>query len=156
MMLGLVSASAEETDKAQKGPERIEANAAAEAAPAAMTIDTFLDRLMMAESGGQDAVRNPRSTAIGPFQFIEGTLLAVVRRHFAEETTSLSIVALLGLRQDRAFAQRAGEAYPRTTPHTLREKAWRRASPICASHTSQAQAAPCACCVRRPKRGSQR
>lgn len=111
LSVGLVSASAEEAGKAQKGPERIEANAAAEAAPAAMTIDTFLDRLMMAESGGQDAARNPRSTAVGPFQFIEETFLAVVRRHFAEETTSLSVIALLGLRQDRAFSRRAAEAY---------------------------------------------
>ncbi|MBY0562367.1 hypothetical protein [Hyphomicrobium sp.] len=109
--IGLVSASAEETDKAQKAPERIETNAAAETSPPAMTLETFLDRLMMAESSGQDGARNPRSTAVGPFQFIKETFLDVVRRHFAEETTSLSAVALLGLRQDRAFARRAAEAY---------------------------------------------
>lgn len=111
LSVGLVATSAEEASKAQKGPGRIEANAAAEAAPEAMTIDTFLDRLMMAESSGQDAARNPRSTAVGPFQFIEETFLAVVRRRFAEETMSLSAIALLGLRQDRAFARRAAEAY---------------------------------------------
>jgi hypothetical protein len=76
-----------------------------------MTLATFLDRLMVAESGGQDAARNPRSTAVGPFQFIEETFLGVVRRHFGEETRSLSTVALLELRQDRAFARRAAEAY---------------------------------------------
>jgi len=111
LAVGLVSASAEETDKAKKGPERIEANAAAETAPPAMTLATFLDRLMMAESSGQDAARNPRSTAVGPFQFIQETFLDIVRQHFAEETTSLSTVALLALRQDRAFARRAAEAY---------------------------------------------
>jgi hypothetical protein len=111
LVVGLGSASAEEPGKAQKGKERIEANAAAETGPSAMTLETFLDRLMMAESSGQDAARNPRSTAVGPFQFIRETFLAVVRRHFSEETMSLSEEALLRLRQDRAFARRAAEAY---------------------------------------------
>jgi hypothetical protein len=110
LTVGIVSASAEEIDKTKKGPEQIEANAAETESPA-MTLETFLDRLMVAESGGRDAARNPRSTAVGPFQFIEETFLDVVRRHFAEETKSLSATALLGLRQDRAFARRAAEAY---------------------------------------------
>ncbi len=76
-----------------------------------MTLETFLDRLMMAESGGRDAARNPRSTAVGAFQFIRGTFLHVVRRHFAQETASLSPMAVLGLRTDRAFSRRAAEAY---------------------------------------------
>jgi len=119
---GLVSASAEETDKVQKAAERVEANAAAATAPPAMTLETFLDRLMMAESGGRDAARNPRSTAVGPFQFIQETFLDVVRRHFAEETMSLSSMALLGLRQDRAFARRAAEAYSKdNAAHLARE-----------------------------------
>lgn len=113
LAVGLASASAEEIDKTKKGPDQIEANAAeiALTAPATMTLETFLDRLMAAESSGQDAARNPRSTAVGPFQFIEETFLYVVRRHFADETKSLSAVAVLGLRQDRAFARRAAEAY---------------------------------------------
>jgi hypothetical protein len=122
LVVWLVSASAEEPDKAQKGQERIEANTAAETAPSAMALETFLDRLMMAESSGQDAARNPRSTAVGPFQFIQETFLDVVRRHFAEETMSLSAVALLGLRQDRAFARRVAEAYSKdNAAHLARE-----------------------------------
>jgi hypothetical protein len=35
---------------------------------------TFLDRLMHAESAGRDSAANPRSTALGPFQFIKSTL----------------------------------------------------------------------------------
>jgi hypothetical protein len=77
----------------------------------ALTIEDFLDRLMMAESGGRDAVSNPRSTAIGAFQFIRQTFLDIARRHFASETASLSTVAVLALRKDRAFARRAAEAY---------------------------------------------
>jgi hypothetical protein len=108
--VGLVPVYADKIDKVQKRPEQIAAKAD-ETAPLAMTLATFLDRLMVAESGGQDAARNPRSTAVGPFQFIEETFLGVVRRHFGEETKSLSTVALLELRQDRAFARRAAEAY---------------------------------------------
>lgn len=122
LAVALVSASAEETDKAQKEPAHVEANATAETVPLVMSLATFLDRLMMAESSGQDAARNPRSTAIGPFQFIQETFLDIVRRHFAEETMSLSAVALLALRQDRAFARRAAEAYTKdNAAHLARE-----------------------------------
>lgn len=73
----------------------------------------FLDRLMAAESGGRDDARNPRSTALGPYQFIESTFLDVARRHFAAETANLSIAAALALRTNRSFARRAAEAYSR-------------------------------------------
>jgi hypothetical protein len=120
---GLDTVSAEEADKAQSGAKPVEANAAAADAPPAMTLETFLDRLMMAESGGRDAVRNPRSTAVGPFQFIRDTFLYVVRRHFAEETASLSTMAVLGLRTDRAFARRAAEAYAKDNAAHLASEA---------------------------------
>jgi hypothetical protein len=122
LAVGLVSASAEETGKAQREAKPVDANAVAATAPPAMTLETFLDRLMMAESGGQDAARNPRSTAVGPFQFIQEAFLDVVRRHFAEETMSLSTMALLKLREDRAFARRAAEAYTKdNAAHLARE-----------------------------------
>ena len=76
-----------------------------------MTMTTFLDRLMLAESGGRDNVANPRSTAVGAFQFISSTFLAVAQRHFAVETAALSPVQVLALRTDRAFARRAAEAF---------------------------------------------
>ena len=41
---------------------------------------TFLDRLMGAESAGRSHAKNPRSSALGPFQFINSTFLAVMRR----------------------------------------------------------------------------
>jgi hypothetical protein len=67
----------------------------------------YLDRLMMAESGGRDTARNPRSTAIGPFQFIESTFLELAGRHFAAETQNMTQAQILALRTDRAFATRA-------------------------------------------------
>jgi hypothetical protein len=70
-----------------------------------------LDRLMLAESGGDDQARNPRSTATGPYQFIAPTFLRVVRQHFAEETVKLSPSEILRLRTNREFARRAAAAY---------------------------------------------
>jgi hypothetical protein len=81
------------------------------AAPAAMTRELYLDRLMLAESGGRDDARNPRSTAVGPYQFIVGTFLAVTRRYFPAEVANLSDAELLAKRTDRAFARRAADAY---------------------------------------------
>ncbi|MEM9355345.1 MAG: hypothetical protein AAGB04_03960 [Pseudomonadota bacterium] len=76
-----------------------------------MTMSIFLDRLMMAESDGNDFARNRRSTATGPYQFIVSTFLSVARRHFAAETGKLSRAQVLALRTDRKFARKAAEAY---------------------------------------------
>ncbi len=73
----------------------------------------FLDRLMVAESGGRDDAANPRSTAVGPFQFIEATWLDVMRRHFPDEAAKLSPAQLLALRVDRVAARKAAEAFTR-------------------------------------------
>lgn len=89
------------------------------AAGAPMTMETFLDRLMIAESGGRLDARNPRSTAVGPFQFIESTFLAVVRRHFAAETATLAPHEILALRSHPVFARKAAEAYTRDNAAVL-------------------------------------
>jgi hypothetical protein len=75
--------------------------------------DTFLDRLMQAESGGRDTAANPRSSAIGPFQFIKATFLDLVRRHFLVETDTLTSAQVLDLRMNRRFARRAAAIYSR-------------------------------------------
>ncbi|MGE0630407.1 MAG: hypothetical protein AB7O43_21640 [Hyphomicrobiaceae bacterium] len=119
---GLASATAEEAGKAQSGLKPAEANEAAAKAPPALTLEGFLDRLMIAESGGRDTARNSRSTAVGAFQFIRETFLHVVRRHFAEETKSLSATEVLALRENRAFARRAAAAYSKdNAEHLARE-----------------------------------
>ena len=46
-----------------------------DASPA--TFDKFLDRLMRAESNGRDEAANPRSTALGAFQFIKSSNPAI-------------------------------------------------------------------------------
>jgi hypothetical protein len=76
-------------------------------------LESFLDRLMHAESGGRDDAANPRSTALGPFQFIKSTFLTIARSHFAEEVAGLSDEQILALRSNRPFARRAAAAYTR-------------------------------------------
>lgn len=66
---------------------------------------------MHAESGGNDLARNPRSTAVGPFQFIEATFLEVVARNFSAETAGLAPPQVLALRTNRSFARKVAEAY---------------------------------------------
>ncbi len=94
---------------AQKADVKTPSKSQSKAKP--MTMPVFLDRLMMAESGGNDFARNRRSTATGPYQFIVSTFLSVARRHFPAETSKLSRTQILALRTDRKFARKAAEAY---------------------------------------------
>jgi hypothetical protein len=89
------------------------------AALTGMTTEKFLDKLMMAESGGRLDARNPRSTATGPFQFIESTFLDVIRRHFAQDAVGLTDPQILTLRTDPVFARRAAEAFSRDNAAAL-------------------------------------
>ena len=81
------------------------------ALPQAFLMEDFLDRLMAAESGGRLDAKNPRSTALGPFQFIESTFLFVVNKYFPSEVASLTREQVLALRTDMAFSRRAAGAY---------------------------------------------
>jgi len=74
-------------------------------------IDRLLARLMQAESGGRRFAKNPRSSALGPFQFINSTFLDVVRRNFPSEIAKLSVAEILYLRTDPVFALRAAKAF---------------------------------------------
>jgi hypothetical protein len=91
-----------------------------DASPA--TFDKFLDRLMRAESNGRDEAANPRSTALGAFQFIKSTFRSIARAHFAREVAELSDEHLLALRTNRDFARRAAEAYCRENAAYLRQQ----------------------------------
>ena len=113
--LALVFAASLLADGARAIPEfdvrPIEKRAVATATAA--VFETFLDRLMQVESGGRDNAANPRSTAVGPFQFIKSTFLDLVRRHFAVETDSLTKNEVLDLGVNRNFARRAAALYSR-------------------------------------------
>jgi hypothetical protein len=84
--------------------------------------EQFLDRLMRAESNGRDAVANPRSTALGAFQFIESTFRSIAREHFAREVAGMSDEHLLALRSNRNFARRAAAAYCRENAAYLQQQ----------------------------------
>lgn len=89
-----------------------------EASPAAF--DTFLDRLMAAESGGRSAARNPRSSALGPFQFIKSTFLDITSRHFSAEIAGLSEAEILSLRTDHDLSRRAATVFCQENAKYLR------------------------------------
>lgn len=76
-----------------------------------LTMEVFLDRLMRAESGGRTNARNPRSTALGPFQFIASTWLMIANKHFTKETEGLRVDQVLALRTDMALSRRAAQIY---------------------------------------------
>lgn len=107
------SVSSKPAGEASKGTAAKDKAQGPNAVSDAVAMALFLDRLMIAESGGLDEARNPRSTAVGPFQFIESTFLSVARRHFPAETDELSAGEVLKLRTNRAFARRAAEAFTR-------------------------------------------
>jgi hypothetical protein len=107
-------------------PPSLASAAEQKASPAAgadrPAFDSFLDRLMRAESGGRDTAANPRSTALGPFQFIKSTFLDLARRHFGVEVQELSEDEILRLRTDRNFARRCAETYSRENLAFLAEQ----------------------------------
>jgi hypothetical protein len=79
--------------------------------PQAFPMEEFLDRLMAAESGGHLHKKNPRSTALGPFQFIESTFLVVVNKHFPNEVAGLTERQILARRTEIVFSRQAARAY---------------------------------------------
>jgi hypothetical protein len=83
-------------------------------------MDEFLDRLMAAESGGHLNKKNPRSTALGPFQFIKSTFLFVVNNHFSSEVAGLTEPQILALRTNMAFSRRVARAYTNDLIATLK------------------------------------
>ncbi len=116
-MPSLAFAAAEEAQKAQdaKAPQ---ANASIAKRRADLTsqnadFELFLDRLMMAESSGRDTLKNSRSSALGPYQFIKGTFLYVTRRHFTERIAGLNRTQILALRTDRKFSRQVVAQYTR-------------------------------------------
>ncbi len=74
-------------------------------------MDGYLRKLMMAESGGKTTAKNPLSSALGHFQFINSTFLEVVDKHFSDEVEGLSRGQILALRTDADFSRRAAIAF---------------------------------------------
>jgi hypothetical protein len=77
---------------------------------------------MAAESGGRKNAKNPRSSALGPFQFIRSTFLDIARRHLPTEIAGLSEEAILELRRNRELSRRAAAAFCRESVKLLKEE----------------------------------
>ena len=77
---------------------------------------------MAAESGGRSHAKNPRSTALGPFQFIKATFLELTRRHFPQEISGLSEDEILKLRTDPNLSRRAAAVFCKQSVDYLKEK----------------------------------
>jgi hypothetical protein len=92
-----------------------------ETAPASV-FEVFLNRLMVAESGGRNDAKNPRSTALGPFQFIKSTFLEVTRRHFQAEIAGLTEEEILALRTNPELSRRAAAVYCKEIVRYLKEQ----------------------------------
>jgi hypothetical protein len=84
--------------------------------------DAFLDRLMSAESGGRAHAKNPRSTALGPFQFIKSTFLDITRRHFPADIAGLSEEQVLARRTDYDLSRRAAAVFCKDSARYLKER----------------------------------
>ena len=84
--------------------------------------DAFLDRLMSAESGGLANAKNPRSTALGPFQFIKSTFLEITRRHFQADIAGLSEDQVLARRTDQDLSRRAAAVFCKDSARYLKEQ----------------------------------
>jgi hypothetical protein len=73
----------------------------------------LLDRVMIVESGGKQFSKNPLSSALGPFQFVEGTFLEIVRRTKPALTAGKSDPEILRLRTDPEISRDAALIYIR-------------------------------------------
>lgn len=68
------------------------------------------DRIVGAESGGNATAKNPRSSATGAGQFIEGTWLDMIGR-YRPDLAGLGREQVLGLRNDPSLSRQMTQAY---------------------------------------------
>jgi hypothetical protein len=89
----------------------------------------FLERLMMAESGGRDDAKNPRSSALGPYQFLGSTFLDLLHRHFPSIIEGRTDAEILALRTDHNIARDAALIYTRENAAFLAERGMEASAP---------------------------
>jgi hypothetical protein len=88
----------------------------------ASAFELFLDRLRSAESGDRRYAKNPRSTALGPYQFIDSTFLDIARRHFPHHVAGLSEREILALRTDPDLSRTAAAVLCRESMAYLKDR----------------------------------
>ena len=90
------------------------------------SIESLIGHIIRIESGGNAAARNPRSTATGLGQFIEGTWLRMMRNYRPDLIARLSPREVLDLRLDAGLSRQMvrhlaqeNEAYLRARGHAI-------------------------------------
>lgn len=75
--------------------------------------DGVAGRIVGVESGGNASAKNPASSATGAGQFIDGTWLAMIRKHRPDLAEGRSAAEILALRGDGRLSREMTEAYAR-------------------------------------------
>ncbi|MFT4080658.1 hypothetical protein [Rhodomicrobium sp.] len=121
-----LAAARPETEKAHvaadKGQAETQQPKALATPPPTETENIFLDRLMRAESGGRQFAKNPLSSALGPYQFIESTFLDVVKRNLPDLAAGKTDFEILALRTDYAISRTVALLFTRENAAALAEK----------------------------------
>lgn len=71
----------------------------------------LVDQIISAESGGNPNATNPRSSAVGPGQFLSTTWLSMVRQHRPDLAEGKTDDQILAMRTDPALSREMTQAY---------------------------------------------
>ncbi|MBZ9888128.1 phage tail length tape measure family protein [Mesorhizobium sp. BR1-1-3] len=82
-------------------------------------IESFVDRVVKAESGGNSNAKNPNSSATGAGQFIASTWLDLFKRYFPDRAEGMTRGAILALRSDANVSRSLIEAYAKENAAVL-------------------------------------
>lgn len=82
-------------------------------------IDSFVDHVIKAESGGNSSAKNPNSSATGAGQFIASTWLDLFKKYFPDRAEGMTRGAILALRTDANVSRSLIEAYAKENAAVL-------------------------------------
>jgi hypothetical protein len=85
-------------------------------------VDSVVDRIIMAESGGNADARNKRSSAAGTAQFIDETWLEMIRAYRPDLAKTLSRADTLALRHQPAIAREIAMRFAERNAALLRRR----------------------------------
>jgi len=85
-------------------------------------VDAVVDRIIIAESGGDAAAKNKRSSAAGPAQFIDETWLEMIRAYRPDLAKSLGRKETLALRHQPTIAREIAARFAERNAALLRRR----------------------------------
>lgn len=87
-----------------------------------MAYENLAQALIKAESGGRRYAQNPRSTAGGAAQFLDGTWLDMIKRHRPDIAAGKSDAEILALRNDPSLSYEMTQRYAQDNASYLSER----------------------------------